>query len=97
MLTPLAMAIWYMDDGHYERLKKRCIIATDGFSDEDRENLKRFLTEEYDLEIVVRRSGKIAMSQKETEKFLNIIAPYQVDCMTYKFLNPLTTEAAMPR
>lgn len=97
MLTPLAMAIWYMDDGHYEYLKKRCIIATDGFSNEDRENLKCFLKEKFGFEIVIRKSGKIAMSQKETEKFLNIIAPYRLDCMAYKFLNPLTTKAITQR
>ena len=90
-VTPLALAVWYMDDGHYEKPKKRCIIATDGFSNEDRNKLQLFLKERFDLEIVVRKSGKIAMTQAETVKFFQIIHPYRIECMAYKFPNPLTT------
>lgn len=91
--TPLALAIWYMDDGHYEREKKRCIIATDGFSDGDREKLKSFLKTKFSLIVVVRKSGKIAMTQSETKKFFEIIHPYKIRCMAYKFPNPLTTNS----
>jgi len=90
-LTPLALAIWYIDDGHYEREKKRCIIATDGFSDDDREKLRIFLKTRFNLAITLRKSGKIAMTQRETEKFFKIINPHQIECMAYKFPNPLTT------
>lgn len=89
--TPLALAVWYMDDGHYEKDKKRCIIATDGFSDDDREKLKSFLKTKFNLTVVARKSGKIAMTQSETKKFFEIIHPYKIGCMAYKFPNPLTT------
>ena len=92
-LTPLALAVWYMDDGHYERKKRRCIIATDGFSDDDREKLKTFLKMRFNVAITIRKSGKIALTQFETEKFFAIIHPYQIGCMAYKFPNPLTTKA----
>ena len=92
-LTPLALAIWYMDDGHYEREKRRCIIATDGFSDDDREQLKSFLKMKFNLAVTLRKSGKMAMTQSETEKFFEIIYPYRIGCMAYKFPNPLTTNS----
>ena len=90
-VTPLALAVWYMDDGHYEKAKKRCIIATDGFSDDDREKLQKFLKDTFDLEITIWSNGKISMIQSETLKFFQIINPFKIKCMAYKFPNPLTT------
>lgn len=92
-LTPLTLAIWYMDDGHYERQKRRCIIATDGFSDDDRERMKSFLKIKFNLAVIIRKSGKMAMTQSETKKFFEIIHPYKIACMAYKFPNPLTTNS----
>lgn len=91
LLTPYAIAIWYMDDGHYERKKQRCIIATDGFSDADRKRLCNFLRKKFDLIFTIQKSGKISLTQVETNKFFQLILPYQLKCMAYKFPNPLTT------
>ena len=90
-LTPLALAVWYMDDGHFEAPKQRCIIATDGFSDEDRSKLQKFLKERFDLDVVIRKSGKISMTKSESMKFFRIITPFKIACMAYKFPHPLTT------
>jgi len=87
-LTPLALAVWFMDDGHFEKAKKRCIIATDGFSNEDRTMLQLFLKQRYGLDVVVRKSGKISFNQLNTERFFEIIKPYRLECMAYKFPNP---------
>ena len=92
-LTPLALAVWYMDDGHFETVKRRCIIATDGFSHEDRKKLQRFLKEYFDLDVIIRKSGKISMTKNETTKFFKIIAPFKIACMAYKFPHPLTTNS----
>lgn len=91
-VTPLALAVWYMDDGYFEANKKRCIIATDGFSKTDRIRLKKFLEKKYSVNVTIRKSGKISMTQAETENFFRIISPYRLDCMRYKFPNPLTTK-----
>ncbi len=91
-LTPLALAVWFMDDGYFEKPKRRCIIATDGFSVEDRNMLRLFLKSRYDLDIVIRKSGKISLNQSNTEKFFKIINRYRLECMAYKFPNPLTTK-----
>ena len=86
-LNALALAIWYMDDG----AKERCIIATDGFSDKDRIQLSKFLQERFDLNIILRKSGKIAFSKKDTRAFFKVISRYKISSMAYKFPNPLTT------
>lgn len=91
LLTPHAIAVWYMDDGHYERVKQRCIIATDGFSDADRKGLCNFLRKKFDLVFVIQKSGKISLTQKETQRFFRLICPYRIKCMAYKFPDPLTT------
>ena len=87
-ITPLALAVWHMDDGHYEKAKKRCILATDGFSDEDRIRLAVFFRERFDLHMTIRKSGKMALTQGETEKFFALIMPYRIACMAYKFPDP---------
>ena len=88
MITPLALAVWHMDDGHYEKAKKRCIFAADGFSHKDRVCLAQLLRERFGLSVTIRKSGKMALTQRETEKFFALVAPYRIACMAYKFPDP---------
>jgi uracil-DNA glycosylase len=96
-LSPLMVAIWFMDDGHLRiRPGKRPLaeIATYGFSEEDHQTLVAGLAR---LGLHARISGmrrKLIFGVPETVALSELIAPYVPPVMRYK-LHP-EVEARVP-
>lgn len=87
-LTPLAVAIWYMDDGGI-RGKHTGRIATCCFTKEEVELLSSSLNAKYSLTTRVASEGKyytIYLPAKNEcfDKFCEIIREYVPECMLYK-------------
>jgi len=101
-LTPLALAIWFMDDGSFtvrsKGLQRRTIggsgrveICVEAMSEGSRLRLRDYLHDEYGLDVRLRRAGKagksvLVFSTAASEKFQNLIAPYVHPSMAYKLL-----------
>lgn len=80
-LTPLTLAVWYMDDGCYS--DKRCTISTDNFSTRSLRRIKREL-KCLGLNAYIRSNGKIGISARSHKKFFSLIRPYIHESMKYK-------------
>jgi recombination protein RecA len=101
-LTPLALAIWYMDDGCFTVRSKgvqdrtqggsgRIEICLEAMSRGSRERVIEYLRDTHGLDVKLRERGvqKIAMLQfttAATAKFQKIVAPYVHPSMEYKLL-----------
>ena len=101
-LTPLALAVWYMDDGSFtvrskgvqERAKGgsgRIEICVEAMSPGSRERLVDYLRDTHglDVKLTLRGARKISVLQFTTaasEKFQRLIAPYVPEPMEYKLL-----------
>jgi recombination protein RecA len=101
-LTPLALAVWYLDDGcltvrskgAQERTKGgtgRIEICVEAMSPGSRDRLLDYLrdTHRLDVKLTVRGARKISVLQFTTaasEEFQEIIAPYVHPSMDYKLL-----------
>jgi recombination protein RecA len=101
-LTPLALAIWYMDDGGFTVRSKgvqarteggtgRVEICVEAFSEGSRERLVEYLQDTHGLDVKLRSAGKrkVSVLQFSTEasaKFQKLVAPYIHDSMAYKLL-----------
>jgi len=101
-LTPLALAIWYMDDGSFvvrskglqERTRGgtgRIDICVEAMSEGSRERLVEYLRDTYDLDVTLIRRGRqqktfVQFSTAATTKFQEIIAPYVPAAMEHKLL-----------
>ena len=101
-LTPLALAVWYMDDGCFmvrskgvqERTRGgtgRIEICVEAMSAGSRERLAGYLRDTHglDVKVVSRGARKVSVLQFTTsasEKFQKIIAPYVHPSMEYKLL-----------
>lgn len=83
-LTPLLLAVWYMDDGHYEKAKKRCILATDQFDHESLERIQMAFRNQYSINTTLRRSGKLVFSQENLNRFFRVISRHVIPAMNYK-------------
>jgi recombination protein RecA len=99
-LTPLSLALWYMDDGSFairakglqERTREgsgRAEICIQAMEPTTRARLVEHLADTWDLRPTVRtRDGKpyLSFSNDETAKLHALIAPYVHPSMDYKLL-----------
>ena len=83
-LTPLMVAVWYMDDGHLEAQKHRCILATDCFDDHSLKRIVAAFQNAFSINPVLRKSGKLVFNQENQIKFLNVISQHIIPSMKYK-------------
>lgn len=101
-LTPLALAIWYMDDGSFSLRSKglqqrtqggsgRIEICVEAMSEGSQVRLRDYLCDTYGLDIRLRYAGAagkavLVFSTQATAKFQELIAPYVHSSMAYKLL-----------
>lgn len=82
-ISPLSLAVWYMDDGNYSE-GRNVKIAADGFDLESRSNLKNMLFKKFNLESTLHKSGKLRISNKSLNRFFDLVAPFIHSSMSYK-------------
>ena len=89
LLTPRALAVWFMDDG--SNTQNSYTISTHCFSKEEQERAIIFFKQKYNInaKLVRDRSKlKLAFGRKEYQKLNDIIEPYVIPSMIYKIVNP---------
>ncbi len=80
-ITPLAIAVWYMDDGCYQKFD--CTLSTESFDSETKEKLIKQL-KGFGVEAILRGRGKLRIRSKSLPKFFELIGPYMHSSMAYK-------------
>jgi recombination protein RecA len=101
-LTPLALAVWYMDDGCFTVRSKgmqertaggsgRIEICVEAMGSDTRERLVEYLRDTYDLDVKLtsrgaRKVSVLQFSTAGTVRFQQLIAPYAHPSMEYKLL-----------
>ncbi|KAA1251461.1 recombinase RecA [Mycobacterium simiae] len=101
-LTPLSLAIWYMDDGSFSLRSKglqqrtqggsgRIEICVEAMSEGSQVRLRDYLHDTHGLDLRLRKAGAAAkavlvFSTAATAKFQQLVAPYMAPCMAYKLL-----------
>ncbi|KKR80175.1 MAG: LAGLIDADG homing endonuclease [Candidatus Daviesbacteria bacterium GW2011_GWA1_41_61] len=82
LITPLAIAVWYMDDGSYD-MKSNYMFSTESFDLQSRIDLLRKL-EFWEVEATLKNSGKLRIRSKSLKKFFELVGPYVHQSMKYK-------------
>ena len=93
-LTPLSLAIWFMDDGHLDvrdeaGTSARIQVCVQAMSVESRQRLVGYLRDTWDLDVrLTSRRGKalVVFSKMAAEEFQSLIAQYVHPSMDYKLL-----------
>ncbi|WP_067972239.1 intein-containing recombinase RecA [Mycolicibacter icosiumassiliensis] len=101
-LTPLALAIWYMDDGSFTLRSKglqertaggsgRIEICVEAMTEGTRTRLCDYLRDTHGLDVRLRLSGSagkavLVFSTAATAQFQEMVAPYMAPSMEYKLL-----------
>lgn len=88
-LSPLSLAIWYMDDGCWTG--KKCVISTESFIGESCKNIQELFLKQFGIETTIGKNGKLTVRKKSHGTFYSLITPYILSSMKYKIPNPVTT------
>jgi len=87
-LTPLALAVWFMDDGSIKSKYHRArIINTQGYTKREVERLIAVLKSKFDIQCKLRRQKEgyqIMILAESVDKFIRIIKPHLHSSMYYK-------------
>jgi hypothetical protein len=90
LLSELALAVWYMDDGHRRTDCNALRLNTHGFSCSDVEQLANALSNRYSVRSKLHRAGNdqwvLYIPSRSAVSFCEIIRPYVPPCMGYKLL-----------
>lgn len=87
-LTPLSLAFWFCDDG--SRCKHRGLaIHTNSFTLEEVEMICKWFYDQYEIITKPQKRKEnqwvVFFSNKTSDKFANLILPYVIPSMKYKF------------
>lgn len=85
-LTPLSLAIWYMDDGGTQQKAYGCKIATCAFSISECKLICDYLKAKWDIESEVRNYDypRIFFKSRGANKLRDLIEAYVIPSMRYK-------------
>ena len=88
LVTPLSLAVWFMDDGSLKsKFHRARIINTQCFSDQDLKRLQDMLEKKFAISTTLRnqKEGKqIYIPSTDIGKFVSIVKPYIHQKMEYK-------------
>ncbi|KKU09443.1 MAG: LAGLIDADG homing endonuclease [Parcubacteria group bacterium GW2011_GWF1_45_5] len=88
LLTPLALAVWFMDDGQIKSNRHRALlINSQCFGKEDLELLRGALNNKFGIETGLKREKtgfRIYLLSATIQKFLDAINPFILSSMKYK-------------
>ncbi len=95
-LDPLAVAIWFMDDGSYKSEQhKTYIIHALGYRKNDLELVKKVFQEKFGIALGIHKQydrWRIYVYSDSAEKFKKLIEPYVVPSLKYKLGNTVPKE-----
>ena len=88
-LQPLGLAIWYMDDGDYNKKSKHINISIDI---KNFDNIKKWFLDKYSINAKLSvtnhknglSSGRIRFNVKDSKRIIDMIKPYIHKSMEYK-------------
>lgn len=82
-LSPLAIAVWYMDDGHLDN-GKYPIFATESFTLSDLEIVRSFLRDKYDISSIINKKKRLRIKSKSLTNFVSELDCHVIEYMRYK-------------
>ncbi len=88
LLSPLSIAVWYMDDGSLNRRYHTIVLCTNSFSHTGQQLAVQYFKEKHNIDAVLepRRNQQtvIRINASQSRKFMDLVAPHVPDCMSYK-------------
>ncbi len=82
-ISPLLLAIWYMDDGHLDKNKYPSLM-TECYTKNDNLKLKNWLYQKFNIDTIINKKNRILIKSNSTDKFFQLIKPFIHKSLLYK-------------
>lgn len=103
LTSPLTIAVWYMDDGYWDKRDKSAHIYLQKFDVKEIERLIDSFKEVHGINCRAycrpdRQACQLNFRSVDKDKFMSLVKPHIIDAMSYKIaqahhsLSPVTTE-----
>lgn len=90
LITPLSLAVWYMDDGARRTDCRALRIHTNSFSLSEQKKLQAVLLQQFEVRTTVHRAGSssyiLYIPNQEAQSFCNLIEPHILPLFKGKLL-----------
>lgn len=97
---PLALAVWFMDDGYFYARDKMAYLYLPSYDQNSLKNLMETLKSNFNLEPVLKKKKRgelvLVFSVSETVKLLTLVKNFIVPAMEYKLkilFDPVSTDS----
>jgi hypothetical protein len=95
LTEPIALAVWYMDDGYFNKTDGNSHIYLGRVTRPEAEILQKVALENFGIEAKIydKKSKGFALffGVKESKKLHTLIRPYIIESLQYKLFDPVTT------
>lgn len=81
-LSPLSIAIWYMDDGYLSG--KKMMFATEGFNKRSLYRIQDIFFKKLNVQTNLKKRGTLIVGTRESRKLISSIRRYIIPSMSYK-------------
>jgi len=83
-LSPLGLAVWYMDDGSYFTGNGAVTLATMSFTLEEREALRSTLKQRFGVDVSLHKNKGLYVQAASRSRFFKLVAPHVLREFDYK-------------
>lgn len=92
---PITLAVWYMDDGYFNKIDKNSYIYLGRVTRAEAEILKLAIKENFGIVATIydkkNKGFALFFGAMETKKLQALISPFVIKSLQYKLFDPVTT------
>ena len=92
---PITLAVWYMDDGYFNKIDRNSFIYLGRVTRDEAEILQKAIKKNFGIEATVydkkNKGFALFFGAIETKKLQTLIRPFIIESLQYKLFDPVTT------
>lgn len=95
LTEPITLAVWYMDDGYFNKIDRNSYIYLGCISHAEAEILQNAILKNFKIKATVydkkNKGYALFFGVNETKQFQTLISPFIIQSLQYKLFDPVTT------
>ena len=95
LTEPITLAVWYMDDGYFNKIDRNCHIYLGRISRAEAEILKKSVAKNFGIEATIydkkNKGFALFFGVMETKVLHALVRPFIIKSFQYKLFDPVTT------
>lgn len=95
LTEPISLAVWYMDDGYFNKIDRNSYIYLGCITRAEAEILQKTIAKNFGIETAIydkkNKGFALFFGVLETKKLQTLISPFIIESLQYKLFDPVTT------